>query len=516
MTVSSELNRKQYTGNGVTTSFATSPVVFFDSSDLDVYVVTTATGAATLLTETTDYTVSGGDGSTGTVSLAGLYGAPSASQTLVIVRNVPLTQATDFVQNDASDAEVVEDALDKLTMADQQLSARLTRSFTLADSDVSGASLTVPTPEAGTLVGWNDAGNALQNYEVGDLDLFTVSTPWAAVIDDASIAAGMETMATALTADTAPAVDDLVFIRSTANTQGRKTTWQNALKVINSLTRDSIPDRTADYALTYDASATGAKRVRLDDFPLPPKFISGLVQSNNGSDATNDLDISAGMCRDATDTVNLVLTSALTKQLDAAWAVGTNAGGLDTGSIGNSDYYVWLIKRSDTGVVDVLFSLSSTAPTMPASYDYKRLIGWFKRVSNTIVAFTAYETAGGGLGLHWSAPTRDIDLSNTLTTSRRTDAVKVPLHLATKAHLSVLVNDASSAFKAAIFSPSVADASVDSNAETTNIAAVSGVASYADMWIRTSSTGTIAARANLATVDSYQVSTLGFEWDRRD
>ena len=263
MTVSTDLNRKQYAGNGVTTSFATSPVVFFDSTDLDVYVVTTATGAATLLTETTDYTVTGGAGSTGTVSTAGLYGAPSASQTLVIVRNVPLTQAADFVQNDASDAEVVEDALDKLTMADQQLSARLTRSFTLADSDVSGASLTVPTPAAGTLVGWNDDGTELQNYEVGDLDLFTVSTPWAAVIDDASIAAGMETMVTALTADTAPAVDDYVFVRSTANTQGRKTTWQNALKVINGLTVDSTPDSAADYVVTYDASVSAAKKVLL-------------------------------------------------------------------------------------------------------------------------------------------------------------------------------------------------------------------------------------------------------------
>ena len=197
MTVSSELNRKQYAGNGVTTSFATSPVVFFDSSDLDVYVVTTATGAATLLTETTDYTVSGGDGSTGTVSLAGLYGAPSASQTLVIVRNVPLTQATDFVQNDASDAEVQEDALDKLTMADQQLSARLDRSFTLADSDVSGASLTVPTPEANSLVGWNSAGTALENKTAADIDLATVTAFIETLLDDASASAARSTLGAA-------------------------------------------------------------------------------------------------------------------------------------------------------------------------------------------------------------------------------------------------------------------------------------------------------------------------------
>lgn len=109
-------------------------------------------------------------------------------------------------------------------------------------------------------------------------------------------------------------------------------------------------------------------------------YIDGLILSNNGSDATNDLDIAPGFARDGGNTKNLVLAASLTKQLDAAWAVGTNAGGLDTGSIANTTYHIWLIMRSDTGNVDVLFSASATAPTMPASYDYKRLIGSLQRV----------------------------------------------------------------------------------------------------------------------------------------
>jgi hypothetical protein len=191
MTVQTDLNRKQYAGNGVTTAFATSPVVFFDETDLDVYDVVTATGAATLKTLTTDYTVSGGGGSTGTVTM---LSAPASGHTLVIVRNVPLTQESDFVQNDASDAEVVEDALDKLTMADQQLSARLDRSFTLADSDVSGASLAVPTPSANKLVGWNSAGTALENKTPADIDLATVTTFIETLLDDADAATARTTL----------------------------------------------------------------------------------------------------------------------------------------------------------------------------------------------------------------------------------------------------------------------------------------------------------------------------------
>jgi hypothetical protein len=160
MTVSSELNRKEYAGDGLTTAFATSPVVFFDSADLKVYVVTTATGAATLQTITTHYTVSGGSGSTGTVTM---LTAPTAAQTLVIVRDVAATQSSDFVNNDINDAETLEDALDRLTMLTQQNEAAISRSVRLADSDVTGVDLEIPAADivdrASKFVGFDSSGD---------------------------------------------------------------------------------------------------------------------------------------------------------------------------------------------------------------------------------------------------------------------------------------------------------------------------------------------------------------------
>lgn len=120
---------------------------------------------------------------------------------------------------------------------------------------------------------------------------------------------------------------------------------------------------------------------------LPRGYIDGVILSNNGSDATNDIDIAAGVARDASNAVNLALASALTKRLDAAWSVGTGNGGLDTGSIANATYHVWLIKRSDTGVVDVLFSTSASSPTMPTNYTHKRRIGSFIRTGGAITPF---------------------------------------------------------------------------------------------------------------------------------
>ncbi|MDP3327216.1 hypothetical protein [Parvibaculum sp.] len=50
-------------------------------------------------------------------------------------------------------------------------------------------------------------------------------------------------------------------------------------------------------------------------------------------------------------------------------------GGIDTGSVASGNwYYEWIIGKAD-GTVDVLGSLSSTAPTMPSGYTYKAYVG---------------------------------------------------------------------------------------------------------------------------------------------
>ena len=117
-------------------------------------------------------------------------------------------------------------------------------------------------------------------------------------------------------------------------------------------------------------------------------YLAGLTLSNAGGDPTNDITVAVGQAVDSTNARVLTLGSTITKQLDVNWSVGNNAGGLDTGGIANGTYHVWLIMRSDTGVVDVLFSTSASAPTMPTNYDFKRRIGSILRESATIIAFS--------------------------------------------------------------------------------------------------------------------------------
>jgi hypothetical protein len=214
---------------------------------------------------------------------------------------------------------------------------------------------------------------------------------------------------------------------------------------------------------------------------LPAGFLVGCVITSDASDATNDIDIEAGTARSSDDAATLT-TAALVKQQDAAWAVGTNAGGMyqsadlagtisttsttaivgtgtafltdfvigdviataggrvrritavtdDThltaesamatetgvtykrgGKAPNTCYFIYLIRRSDTGVVDAFFTTRnpSQTVTLPTSYDARRLIGGFH--NNGTPAVDGVFTTDG----FTAKGAQTIDYATTLTAS---------------------------------------------------------------------------------------------------
>jgi hypothetical protein len=120
---------------------------------------------------------------------------------------------------------------------------------------------------------------------------------------------------------------------------------------------------------------------------IMPGYLHGLTLSNNATDATNDIDIATGYAASNDTTTRMVLASAITKRLDAAWAVGTGNGGLDTGTVADQTYHVYLIHRPDTSVTDVIFSASPTAPTLPTNYTKYRRIGSIIFSASAILPF---------------------------------------------------------------------------------------------------------------------------------
>ncbi|MDH5527922.1 MAG: hypothetical protein OEY97_11515 [Nitrospirota bacterium] len=146
--------------------------------------------------------------------------------------------------------------------------------------------------------------------------------------------------------------------------------------------------------------------------PLPRGHIDGLILSNNAGNPNNAIDIAPGACRDGADATNMPCPTVLTKRLDAAWAEGTGLGGLDTGfKAAGSWYHLWIIRRSDTGVVDALFSLSAAAPLLPAAYDARRRVGAVRTdAASSIVAFRQT-----GDRFIWDVPVGDFSVSSTGT-----------------------------------------------------------------------------------------------------
>lgn len=155
--------------------------------------------------------------------------------------------------------------------------------------------------------------------------------------------------------------------------------------------------------------------------------IYGLTISN-GTDATNDINIGVGAARSSDDTVNMTVSTAIGKQIDAAWAAGgttaSPAGGFPTGiSIANDTWYRVFLISTPGGTVDAGFDTSATAVNLLANatgYTKYRQIGWIRRDTAANKAFTHRNGA-----FYYKSQIADVN-SNNPGTSLVTSSLTVP------------------------------------------------------------------------------------------
>lgn len=144
-----------------------------------------------------------------------------------------------------------------------------------------------------------------------------------------------------------------------------------------------------------------------DYTPWAPKnHIAGLVLSNDAGDATHDVNITAGEATDSTDSYILKLTSEITKQIDATWAAGDDAGGMFTGSVAaDTWYHVFLIRKDSDGTIDAGFDTSISAANIPTGYTaYRRIGSVLTDGSSLVLAFQMIEQHGGRRLVKWDVP----------------------------------------------------------------------------------------------------------------
>lgn len=173
--------------------------------------------------------------------------------------------------------------------------------------------------------------------------------------------------------------------------------------------------------------------------PLINGLLFGCTLSNNGSDATNDIDIAAGTCADYTG-AQVVTVAALTKQLDANWAAGTNQGMRYSGAaITNTTYHIYVAWKAD-GTQDIYADPSAVyatvlthlqAETGGSGYLYLRRIGSIIRASGAILPFVQ-----DGDRFMLKTPRADVTATNP-GTSAVNRTLSVPAGLRLRALLTV-------------------------------------------------------------------------------
>ena len=183
ISLSNNVARQSYAvAQGATQSVFTVSFAFFDDDDLNVYV------DGTLKTLTTHYTVSGGDGSTGSVTMASgseVTGITGGS-TVVITRAIDLDRTTDFPASGPFAVGTLNTELDKIIamLADREDDED--RSIKLKDQDeTQSMELPLKADRLGKVLGFNATTGAVEaGPTIADTQtLAAVSTDIATLAD---------------------------------------------------------------------------------------------------------------------------------------------------------------------------------------------------------------------------------------------------------------------------------------------------------------------------------------------
>ena len=183
MTVSSTTVKNSYSGNGSTTEFAYTFKIFADS-DLQV-IIRSAAGAETTKTLTTHYTVAGaGNANGGSITFTS-GNTPTNTETVLIRREVPQTQAIDYIANDPFPAESHEEGLDRSAMNVQQLQEEVDRSIKISRTNtMTSTEFTVgATDRANKVLAFNSSGEISVTQELGTFKGNSATTTTAAFVE---------------------------------------------------------------------------------------------------------------------------------------------------------------------------------------------------------------------------------------------------------------------------------------------------------------------------------------------
>lgn len=148
--------RIRYIADGNTTEF---PFLFaiFNEDDLDVYL-DTALQSSNLYQVAID-----NENHNGKITFSE---APAKDKVITILRRLDIKRTSDFQEGGAFRAKTINHELDYQTACIQQLEEEITRALTLPPYSSMSVNLTMPLPEKGKAIVWNQDGTSLTNSNI--------------------------------------------------------------------------------------------------------------------------------------------------------------------------------------------------------------------------------------------------------------------------------------------------------------------------------------------------------------
>lgn len=487
MTLTSTIVKDQYNGTGAQTAFPTT-YVFWEADDLQV-IHTDALAVETIWVRGTQYTVTGGNGSTGTVnvSTSPTDYTPASGTTLTIISNLADTQPTSLPAGGPFPSTAVELRFDQLVRLIQQRAEEIGRAIKLSVTSALSA-ITIPDPENGKFLRGNATNDGFENVTITGQG--SIGLP-VAVTDGGTGAITEAAARTALGLEIGTDVQADLDVPSQAEAEAGTATTE----------RVWTAQRVAQAATVI---AT-----------LPKNYLTGL-QLSQAADTDHDITVSVGECRGSDDDEDIALASALTKQIDATWAAGDAAGGLSsslTAPANNTWHHVHAIMVG--GSADVGFDTSVTAANLVTDHSataYRRLGSVLTDGSANIIGFSQL-----GDEFLWATPTQDnAGTGHAPTGSRSLQAMSTPLGIKVRGIFR---------FRFQGTATSVTPALHLSSPDTTDVAATfwNSVAGHTDgatdggqfgeVIIRTDTSSQIGYRSNTASLDIH-LGTIGWIDDR--
>lgn len=177
---------------------------------------------------------------------------------------------------------------------------------------------------------------------------------------------------------------------------------------------------------------------------LPVGYLNGFLQSNNTTDATNDIDVASGSAKASNGVDDLTTTQTIVKQIDVAFAEysspGTASGGRDSAdnlTIAKT-FHIHMIGGSGKNTQP--FFSTSLAPTLPSGFTFRRRVGSLYWTGSAIKAFVQV----GQSEWLWTTPVLDVNTS-AASTSGTTASLTLPSGIRARSRLNVRVFCAASA-----------------------------------------------------------------------